>query len=88
MPRQNGAFQPMQGPGGPGGIAMTADGGSLFIVRGNELLKVQEYDLHVAAKATLPPPPARPFGGPRPAQGGFGGGSSSSGGDVPPPQKP
>jgi hypothetical protein len=72
MPRQNGAFQPMQGPMNAGGVAITADHGFLFVVHGNELIKVQESDMEVSGRTQLgprgyPPPPPPP-------SGGFGGG--------------
>lgn len=61
--------------GGGGGATMVVEGNSLYILRGNQLLKVSTSDLSVQKQAELPmpargqrpggtvPPPAGPGGG-------------------------
>lgn len=71
-PRAGGAFQPMP-PMGP--VAITADAGNLFVVRGNEVLKVQESSMQITGRAQLGPRPGPPQGGS--GGGGFGGGGGS-----------
>lgn len=85
FPGQGGGM--MMGGGG-GGATMVVDGPFLYILRGNQLLKVQKETLKVVAEGQLPMPEMR--GGPGGAPGDFqpqrrGGGGG--GNNVPPPSK-
>ncbi|MBS1707014.1 MAG: hypothetical protein JST40_14205 [Armatimonadetes bacterium] len=73
-PGRPGMAPGMQGGGmmmGGGGAQMVADGGNLFILRGNEVIKINESNLKVVGTTQLPVPQGRFNGQP----GGFGGGA-------------
>jgi hypothetical protein len=65
-------IQPMQGPGyAPlmmmgGGTSVVADGGYLYIVQFNRILKVKESNLSIAAEKQLPRGAGGPGGAGRP----------------------
>ena len=81
----NGPRQPMGQPmmgqpmGGGGGATMVAEGEYLYILRGNQLLKVKTADLSVAKRTDLPAP-----GGGR--EGGREGGRNGDRPGGPPPR--